>query len=368
MGMMRCIQPLCGLWEEGRMPLTTELRSILPLRPAGLLTRPADLLTAHRLADSLRRDGVAWGGPRRARRTYSDLLVFRLDGDTVPPVVVKHPRSPRATASLAQECEAVRRLERDERLGSWRRLLPVVERCRLEEPLPLVVEHCLPGTEGDALLRRRPHLAHRAAVSALGVIQELHRATGRTEEVTARIGDWIDPRLAVLGEELPWGRRGLGAPATALLRERLVRALTGRSLLVAWTHGDFHPGNVLLAPRCATPCGVIDWAGAVPDGPSAIDCHTFVLTLRHQREGLQFGRVVADVVRRGCLLPEDRQLLADARVPATDRRGEVALTLLTWLWHVAGNVAKSARYGRSRRWVGDNVVPVLHEVAAPGTP
>jgi hypothetical protein len=350
------------------MALAAELRSILPLRPAGLLTHPADLLTAHRLANSLRGYGVAYGGPRRTRRTYSDLLVFHLDGDTVPPVVVKHPRSRRATSSLAQECEVVRRLERDERLGSWRRLLPVVERCRLEEPLPLVVERCLPGTEGDTLLRRCPPLAHRVAVSALGAIRELHRATGRTEEVTARIGDWVDPRLAVLGEEIPWGRHGLGAAATTVLRERLVHALTGRSLLVAWTHGDFHPGNVLLTPRYAAPCGVIDWAGAVCDGPSAVDCHTFVLTLRHQREGRQFGRVVADVVRRGCLLPEDRQLLADAGAPATDHRGEVALTLLTWLWHVAGNAAKSARYGRSHRWVTDNVVPVLSEVAAPETP
>lgn len=350
------------------MTLTAELRGILPLRPVSLLTHPADLLTAHRLTESLRRDGIAHGVPRRARRTYSDLLVFYLEGDTVPSVVVKHPRSRRATASLMQECEAVRRLEGDERLGSWRRLLPVVERCHLEEPLPLVVEHRLPGTESDTLVRRRPQLAHQVGVSALRAIQEFHRATGHTEEVTARIGDWIDPRLSVLGSQIPWCRHGPGATAMTALREYLVRALTGRSLLVAWTHGDFHPGNVLLSPRHAAPSGVIDWAGAISDGPSAVDCHTFVLTLRRQREGRQFGQVITDVVKRGCLLPEDRRLLADAGVPATDRRGEVALALLTWLWHAAGNAAKSVRYGRSRRWIADNVVPVLSEVVASGAP
>jgi hypothetical protein len=133
---------------------------------------------------------------------------------------------------------------------------------------------------------------------------------------------------------------------------------------VAWTHGDFHPGNVLLEERQGKLCGVIDWAGALPDGPSQLDCHTFVLTMRHQQEGREFGHVVAEVVRRGSLLPADRRLLSEGGALADDNTGEVALTLLTWLWHVAGNAAKSARYGRSHRWVVDNVVPVLSEVAA----
>lgn len=80
----------------------------------------------------------------------------------------------------------------------------------------------------------------------MGAIRELHLATGRTEEVTARLGDWIDPQLAVLAQEVRWCRHGRGADALSVLRDRLWRALSGRSLLVGWTHGDFHPGNVLL--------------------------------------------------------------------------------------------------------------------------
>lgn len=346
------------------MPLAAELRGLLPLRPAGLLTRPADVLTARRLAGSLRADGVAYGDPTGARRTFSDLLVFRLGGDGVPPVVIKHPRSSRAVVSLARECDAVRSLTCDERLGAWRRLLPVMERCRLEGPLPLVVESALPGVEGDALLRRSPHLAHPVAVSALTAIRALHCATGRTQEVTERVGEWIEPRLAVLADEIRWCRQGSGADALAVLRHRLERALAGRRLLVAWTHGDFHPGNVLLTGQQGQLSGVIDWAGALPDGPSELDCHTFVLALRHQRGGRQLGRLVADTIRAGALPPADRRLLADAGALAPDAQGEMALTLLTWLWHVAGNVTKSARYGRSRRWIAENVVPVLSEVAA----
>jgi aminoglycoside phosphotransferase (APT) family kinase protein len=350
------------------MPFTAELRGLVPLGPGGLLTRPADILTARRLTESLRVDDLARGRPTQARRTFSDLLVFRLDDRDAQPLMVKHPRSPRATASLERECDAIRRLADDERLGSWRRLLPVVEQCRLEGPLPLMVESALPGVDGDALLRRFPQLARPVAVSALGAIRELHRATGRTEEVTARVGDWVDPQLAVLAEEVRWCRRGRGAEAMTVLRHRVVRALSGRRLLVSWTHGDFAPGNVLLTGEQGALCGVIDWGGAVPDGPSAIDCRTFVLSLRHRCARQQFGRIVADAVRRTCLLPADRQLLAEAGALLPDAQGETALTLLTWLWHVANNVTKSARYGRNHRWVAANIVPVLIEVTAHETP
>lgn len=346
------------------MGLAVDMRGFLPMYPPGLLTRPADFLTARRLAGSLRADGAAYGDPRGPRRTLSDLLVFSLDDGAAPPVMVKHPRSARAVASLAHECEVVQRLERDERLGSWRRFVPRVELCRLQGPLPLVVQRCLPGIAGDTLLQRFPQLTPEVAVSAMGAIRELHLATGRTEEVTARLGDWVDPQLAVLAREVRWCRHGPGADALSVLRDRLWRALSGRSLLVGWTHGDFHPGNVLLRGEQSGLLGVIDWAGAVPDGPSAIDYHTFVLTMRHQHGGRQFGRVVADVVRHASLGSADRRLLAEAGGLGTDSQGETALTLLTWLWHVAGNAAKSVRYGRSHRWVTENVVPVLREVAA----
>jgi hypothetical protein len=357
------------------MTLTAELRGRLPMRPFVPLTRPVDFLTARRLAGDLGGRGAPYGGPCGIRRTLSDLLVFRLDRGTLPPVVVKHPRSSRAIVSLEQECEAVWRLERDERLASWRHLLPLVEQCRLHAPRPLLVERCLPGLEGDALLQRSPQLADRMAVSALGVIRELHRATGETEDVTTYLGGWIDPRLDVLAEEVRWCRQGRGAEALSVLRDHLMRALARRRLLVAWTHGDFHPGNVLVGREDGAPLGVIDWVGAVPDGPSAVDCYTFVLTMRHQRHALKLGRVVADVVRRASLLPEDRWLLGEVGASAADGEGaavdserETALTLLTWLWHVAGNVTKSSRYGRSHRWISDNVIPVLDGVAARGSP
>ncbi|MFE7552286.1 aminoglycoside phosphotransferase family protein [Streptomyces gardneri] len=338
--------------------------SLLPLDPNPLLTRPSDLVRAHRLAVLLRGGSVRLRDLHRLERTVSDLLVFRLEDHAAEPLVIKHPRSSRAAGSLTHGCAALRELAADDRVGEWRRLLPQAEELRYEGRLLLVAERCLPGVEGDVLLRRTPGRTLPLAVAALGTVAALHRATGRPERAERRTADWVDTRLAVLTREVPWCGGAHGATAVRALRDRLHGGLAGRTLTTAWTHGDYHPGNILVNEESGALSGVIDWADARPDGPCAVDSYLFVLTLRQQRERRELGRIVADAVRRGGLLPEDRDLLAHSDVPPPRQEtDEALLPLLTWLWHVAGNAAKSARYGRSRRWVAGNVVPVLTEVA-----
>ncbi|MFF5921672.1 phosphotransferase [Streptomyces flavochromogenes] len=338
--------------------------SLLPLDPSPLLTRPSDLVRARRLAGLLRGGHVRFRDLHRLERTVSDLLVFRLEDHTAEPLVIKHPRSGRAAGSLTHGCAALRELAEDDRVGEWRRLLPSAEELRYDGRLLLVAERCLPGVEGDALLRRAPGRAWPLAVAALGAVAALHRATGRPERAERRTADWVDTRLAVLTDQIPWCGGPRGAAAVRALRERLNGGLAGRTLTAARTHGDYHPGNILVNEESGTLSGVIDWADSLPDGPCAVDSYLFVLTLRQQRERRELGQIVADAVRRGGLLPEDRALLGHADVPPPGQEPDEALMpLLTWLWHVAGNAAKSARYGRSRRWVTGNVVPVLTEVA-----
>ncbi|MGW8353085.1 phosphotransferase [Streptomyces wedmorensis] len=338
-------------------------RGLLPLDPNPLLTRPSDLVRAHRLAGLLRGGNVRYRDVHRLERTVSDLLVFRLEDHAAEPLVIKHPRSARAVASLTHGCAALRELADDERVGEWRRLLPSAEELRYDGRLLLVAERCLPGVEGDALLRRAPGRTWSLAVAALAAVAALHRATGRPERADGRTADWVDTRLAVLAEQVPWCGGARGAAAVRALRERLNGGLAGRTLTSARTHGDYHPGNILVDEESGTPSGVIDWADSCPDGPCAVDSYLFVLALRQQRERRELGQIVADTVRRGGMLPEDRALLAHADVPPPRQEpDEALLPLLTWLWHVSGNTAKSARYGRSRRWVAGNVVPVLTEV------
>ena len=345
-------------------PARSGWTGLLPLDPSPLLTRPSDLVRAHRLAGLLRGGNVRFRDLHRLERTVSDLLVFRLEDHAAEPLVIKHPRSTRAAGSLTHGCAVLRELAGDDRIGEWRRLLPSAEELRYEGRLLLVAERCLPGVEGDVLLRRAPDRTWPLAVSALDAVAALHRATGRPERAGGRTDDWVDARLAVLAEQVPWCGGARGTAAVRALRERLAGGLAGRTLTVARTHGDYHPGNILVDEESGALSGVIDWADSRRDGPCAVDSYLFVLTLRQQRERRELGQIVADAVRRGGLLPEDRALLAHSDVPPPGRESDEALLpLLTWLWHVAGNAAKSARYGRSRRWVAGNVVPVLTEVA-----
>lgn len=131
----------------------------------------------------------------------------------------------------------------------------------------------------------------------------------------------------------------------------------------AWTHGDFHPGNVLLSDERDRVTGVYDWGNARMDGPSEIDACMFILAVRAARSGRPLGRLVADAVRAGGLPAADRALLRAAGVDPDGGGDPAVLPLLTWLWHVAGNVRKSPQFGRSRWWVTETVAPVLKEAS-----
>ncbi|MEU8510280.1 aminoglycoside phosphotransferase family protein [Kitasatospora sp. NPDC048722] len=333
---------------------------LLPIRRPALLYRPVDGLTTRRLT---RRIEPARGAiAHRSSQGRSDVLVFRLDGAAPPPLAVKHPRSAPAVATLAREWEVLRRLDADPRLGQWRRLLPRPVTRRLDGPLPLVTQDWLPGVTADEHLARFPEHAPRVAAAALGALAELHRATGRTEHLADRFDDWVEPRRALLSARIAWCRTGPGAEHLDALVELLHRELTGRPTRVAWFHGDFAPGNVLLGEDGTRVTGVLDWGGARPDGPAEVDAYTFVIALRTQLSGRPWGALITDAVRTGSLPPADLRLLRAAGFD--DPPGGIGLPLLAWLCHVASNVEKSTRYGRSHWWVGANVVPVLKEAGA----
>jgi hypothetical protein len=328
----------------------TRLRGLLPLAPPRRLLRPADRLTARRLAARVR-PGVR---PLGVERTDSDLLVVHLDG-AGGPVAVKHPRTGQAAAALAAECEVLTRLAADERLGGLRALLPPVTDQRLDGPLPLAVAGWLPGTDGERLLHREPGRAQALAVGSLGAIDELHRATGRVEPVDTLLADWVDRPVEVLAAALPCCRTAEGAAGLRAVRQRLHRGLPERRMLVAWTHGDFHPGNVLVDPRLRV-TGLIDWSNAAQRGPADVDAYLFVLALHRLLDRREIGVQAAALAAGADPGPVDRALLAVTGTPVTPEGA-----LLTWLWHIAGNVTKCGRFARSHWWAAGNVLPVLAE-------
>jgi aminoglycoside phosphotransferase (APT) family kinase protein len=236
-------------------------------------------------------------------------------------------------------------LHADGRLGPWRALLPRIIDGEYRAKPTWSVEGWLPGVNGSAMLRERPGLAARLSAVAAESISVLHRATSSPEEVgAAHLARWVDEPLTLLEKELRLSRPGPYAEAIDALRTRLHTILRGRRLPIGWVHRDYHPGNVLFARDGRRVTGIVDWAGAVPDGPVDIDVRLFRLAVLHETQGRSFGELVIEALRR-------------EREPA-----ENALLLLAWLWHVTDNLEKSARFTASRLWTGRNVLDVLKAV------
>ncbi|MEU8919815.1 aminoglycoside phosphotransferase family protein [Kitasatospora sp. NPDC048545] len=353
--------------RPARLPLSP--RALLPLRRPLLVYGPADRLKARRIARRLELDGTHTLRPGPPGLT--DVLVLSLDAPGRDRLAVKHARTGPAVTSLDHEWRVLEALAADERLGSWRALVPAPVRRALTGPLPLITETWLPGTTADRLLPTGPGPDRTVAEHALTTIAGLHRATGRTETATGRLVAWVDEPLDALRAGIPWCRTGTGAVGLARVRARLRAGLAGAETTVAWTHGDFHAGNVLLDEPTGRVTGVIDWGGARPDGPCAIDAYTFVIALTCRRERRQLGSTVREMVRRGALPGPDLALLDRTRADLVDLRRDgpagppdgAVLPLLTWLWHIVSNVTKAPRYARSHWWVTRNVTPLLEEAA-----
>ncbi|WP_160311245.1 phosphotransferase [Streptacidiphilus anmyonensis] len=357
--------------EGQAVTLGEQLRGWLPVRRSAVLRGPLEQRLARRLAREYRPDDPPLAHP--CGEGLADVLVVRLDLPGQGGVVLKHAYSASAAAALAREWDVLTRLQDEERLGAWRRLVPTPLDRRLDAPRPLITQSLLPGRDAGTVLVSAPAGARRdtdgrvaadhVAHLALDALAALGRATARSEPCTdRRVKAWVTEPLAAVRDRIPWCRTGAGAAGLAAVGERIGRGLDGRVLAVGWTHGDYHPGNVLLDERASRVTGVIDWGEGREDGPVAVDACTFVLMLRCLRTGADLGPVVADVLRTGALAPGDAALLASASGAA--REGDAAdptVVLLAWLWHVAANVSKSPRYGRSRIWYRRAVAPVLAE-------
>jgi hypothetical protein len=338
---------------SGRVTLREQVRGFLPVRRPTLLRVPMERREARRLARRLRpeRPPVA----RRRGSGLADVLVLQLELPSTEgegsegsegSVVLKHAHSAPAARALDREWAVLTSLQQDERLGAWRRLVPVPLDRDLDGPLPMITESLLPGRDAATTLRARHAPEEAVTRLALDALAPLHRATARPEPGAGRTDAWVTGPLAVVRGGVPWCRTGPGAAGLDAVGARLRRALDGRTVMAGWTHGDYHPGNVLLDERAGRVTGIVDWGEARADGPVDIDAVTYALLLRCLRAGADLGPVVAGVLR-------DREQAATPDDPD--------LVLLAWLWHVVANISKSPRYGRSRIWYRRAVAPVLAE-------
>jgi aminoglycoside phosphotransferase (APT) family kinase protein len=252
--------------------------------------------------------------------------------------VVKMPATPDGVASQRREAEALAALRAEPSLGELAELIPG----RLAEGelggVAYTVERAVPGVEGRMLLGD-PSVRDQVVAAAAGVIGRLHRATSASVVVDDELLErWVGSRVRLLA---PATRN---AAALERLEQLLRRAWEGRSVDVAWVHGDYWPANVIFGPELAV-TGIIDWEWAAPRELPAHDLLYLAIHLRMRSEGREFGPVV-------------QSLLAG-------NAGELAGTadretlLLVWLRHVAYNLTQSPGDARNWIWTSRNVDTVL---------
>jgi hypothetical protein len=298
--------------------------------------------------------------------------------------VVKMPATPDGVASQRREAEALAALRAEPSLGDLAGLIPG----RLAEGelggVAYTVERAIPGVEGRALLGD-PGMRDRVVAAAADVIGRLHRATSASVVVGDELLErWVGARVRLLA---PATRN---APALERLEQLLRRAWEGRSVDVAWVHGDYWPANVIFdneaapeaplkapdnpeaplkapdnpeAPLTApdTPqagsevlrvAGIIDWEWAGPRELPAHDLLYLVIHMRMLAEGRELGPVVQS------FMTGEAQEVLDAAGLAADRE----TLLLVWLRHVACNLTQSPGDARNWIWTSRNVETVLRSL------
>jgi hypothetical protein len=337
----------------------SSLSGLLPLYFPRALAGLDDRLRAHWL--------IPGAGPRditvvrRPSLPKAGLLVFELrqGGESL---VIKHPRDEAAAAVTAREWEVLRELAADSRLAPWRALLPRVVGSPGHEGT--FAQTALPGVPAERLILDTSGDPYAAMAPAMRLLADIRSATGRPRKAADRASAWCESQLTALSAGMPRYRSGRRAVEFEALRHRLDAALTGAVLTEGWTHGDYHPGNVLLDRVPLRVTGVFDWSSGRADGPCEIDAYSFVLALRSTLTGRPLGRLVAETLRAGRIPDADRALLALAGLDPDDGVADpVAVPLLSWLWHVVNNVCKSPRFGHSYGWLTHTVAPVLDECA-----
>jgi Ser/Thr protein kinase RdoA (MazF antagonist) len=276
------------------------------------------------------------------------LLVRTAAGDTG---VLKIAATGSGAASLRREHAVLEHLAEQDKLGGWRELLPVPLRWGDANGSTFLLTSRLGGRDGRLLSRRG---TARFTGAAFAAIAPLHGLGGTVTVVEAALlSRWLDEPMAWLAT--------VGRPARAVGRVAgTVRAgLAGRWVRVGWTHGDFHPGNVLAGPDGAV-AGIVDWDQAAERDLIAMDLASWILSIPGRGRQRELGaRVAARLAAQRCWTPAESRLLGLATTgdPAEGR----ALLLLTWLRQVAGSLARSDRYTRSPLWLRNNIRPVLRQ-------
>jgi aminoglycoside phosphotransferase (APT) family kinase protein len=216
------------------------------------------------------------------------VVLFR-PGEDLPCYVAKVPTTDAAVRSVQREAGRLADISRPE-LGPLEATIPRVVAIAEHAGRPVLVTTALPGRVMLASYHTWRHTARRAAVQAdfdaagewLADLQQC-TAAGHSDLAGA-----LDGTAAAIARR--FGDDGAVSPVAADLDQlsAIRDRLTGYQVPHVIVHGDFWPGNLLIAGGRV--CGVVDWECAAPDGLPIRDLARFVITYslyldRHTRPG-----------------------------------------------------------------------------------
>jgi O-antigen/teichoic acid export membrane protein len=349
--------------EFGRLPLLFSSRRISRGHPRAstvTITEVLEKLPAPGV------DGVRWLAHRRLP-TVSDVTVTSVGPPAAPVAVIKLARSYRGTLSLRRHTAALAALHADERLGTWRSLLPPIVAGGEVGEQSYLVEGLLPGVDAQAVAAHST--AGRALVenAAVAAISELHRRTATSVTLRGPMLERLigEPVLALRRVDEELAQQSLLKVRLRRLESELTDAFAGRTIAATWIHGDFALGNILVRKDGSAVVGIVDWEFARPNDLPLIDVLQLLLSGRMVEQRSELGDVVCALLTGATWSEREQAILAAARSGVGgDEIAIRPMLLLCWLRHVTANLTKSARYGRHRYWVGRNVTAVLTRAVA----
>jgi hypothetical protein len=324
-------------------------------------TLAAEILASH--WESLPGDGRRAAVSRAELTSTGMAVVFLAPIGASPCAVLKLPLTSGAVRGLERETMALGALHDDDRLGTWRSLLPRPCARGSIEGQAYRVDSVLPGRPilGPVMASADPGGPWRAAAEA---ICRLHDATAtRLPGDFDRAELWVDVHLRELELRSAWRRSTV--LAVERLRDELHAALADWTGRAGGIHGDYWLGNLLFTDGDAggeKPAGIIDWDAWAPLELPLHDVLHLLLHTRQMRTRRELGDVVARQLRESEWSAQERQLLT--RSKTWSREGSLRerhAVLLYWLRQTAMHARQQPRQVgyRYRLWERRNVLPVV---------
>jgi O-antigen/teichoic acid export membrane protein len=271
------------------------------------------------------------------------VIAATLHGESV---IVRFPLSEAAKRASARNAQILETIAQNDRLGSWRELVPVVRRYESGEQ-SVLVETRLPGRSASGLGK---HAVRDVATQLAREVARLHQGSV-TQDGRDAFMDHLEERLKLFSR-LP----GSLARAADLetLHAALVRELTVVPLTFSLTQGDCWLGNAMISEDGGGPrlSGIIDWENGFLDGIPDVDLGHLWLVTQGQEIGRSLGHALGGDDRFDSWL----QSAGVARM--NPLLASWVVLVLAWIEHVSGGVERSPNE-LTNSWTSRNVDDVL---------